>query len=138
MTTDHVGLEGLRIGWEDFLRSFESVRIRFEELIEVGDTIVDMATVIGIPKGTELEIEHPAAAVFEFDRGRLVQVEFHLDREEALRRAGGRGLTWTLKGGAELTPPFSALLPLARSDALAGHPLAPRRRAGHESSAAGI
>lgn len=87
MTTDHVGIEGLRSGWEDFLRPFESVRIEFEEMVEIGDTVVDMVTVIGVPKGTEREIEQPAAAVFEFDRGRLVRVEYHLDRAEALRRA---------------------------------------------------
>jgi hypothetical protein len=50
--------------------------------------VVDMVTVIGVPKGTELEIEQAGAAVFEFDQGRLISAEFHLDRAEALRRAG--------------------------------------------------
>ena len=90
ISTEYVGIEGLRRCWEDFLRSFETVRIRFEDMVEVGDdVVVDMVTVIGVPKGTELEIEQPAAAIFEFDRGRLVRVEYHLDRDEALRRAAG-------------------------------------------------
>jgi hypothetical protein len=87
MTTDALGIEGLRRGWEDFLRSFERVRIDFEEMIEIGNTVVDMGTVIGVPKGTELEVEQAAAAVFELDQGRLISVEYHLDRAEALRRA---------------------------------------------------
>jgi SnoaL-like domain len=92
ISTEYLGIDGLRRGWEDFVRSFESVRIRFEDMVEVGDAlVVDMVTVIGVPKGTELEIEQPAAAIFEFDRGRLIRVEYHLDREEALRRAGAMG-----------------------------------------------
>lgn len=88
LTAEYTGIEGLRRGWHDFLRSFESVRIQFEEMVEVGDAVVvDMVTVIGVPKGTELEIEQPAAAIFELDQGRLVRVEYHLDRAEALRRA---------------------------------------------------
>jgi hypothetical protein len=89
ITTEYTGIDGLRRGWEDFLRSFESVRIQFEDLVEVGDAVVDMVTVTGVPKGTQLEVEQPAAALFEFDRGRLVRVELHLDRDEALRRAAG-------------------------------------------------
>ncbi|MCD6015580.1 MAG: hypothetical protein K0R88_1664 [Solirubrobacterales bacterium] len=41
MTTDHIGIEGLRAGWEDFLRAFEGVRVDFEEIVEVGDAVVD-------------------------------------------------------------------------------------------------
>jgi ketosteroid isomerase-like protein len=89
MTTDHIGIEGLRAGWEDFLRAFESVRVDFEEIVEVGDAVVDMVTLVGVPKGTELEVEQPAAAIWEFEDDRLVRVEFHLDRDEALRRAAG-------------------------------------------------
>ena len=90
ITTEYAGIEGLRRGWEDFLRSFESVRIQFEDIIEVGDAVVvDLVTVIGVPRGTELEVEQPAAAIFEFDGERLVRVELHLDRDEALRRAAG-------------------------------------------------
>jgi hypothetical protein len=92
LTTEYVGVEGLCRGWEDFLRSFESVRIRFDEMVEVGDTVVvDMVTLIGIPRGTSLEVEQPGAGIFEFDRGRLVRVEYHLDRDEALRRAEAMG-----------------------------------------------
>jgi hypothetical protein len=89
ITTEYVGIEGLRRGWEDFLRSFESVRIQFEDIVEVDDAVlVDTVTLIGVPRGTEVEVEQPAAAIFEFDQGRLVRVEYHLDRDEAFRRAG--------------------------------------------------
>jgi hypothetical protein len=94
ITTEYTGIDGLRRGWEDFLRSFETVRIQFEEMVEVGDAVVDMVTVIGVPKGTELEVEQPAGAVFEFDRGRLIRVELHLDRDEALRRAAAAPRDW--------------------------------------------
>src|SRR5262245_11591735 len=88
ITTEYAGVEGLRRGWDDFLRSFESVRIQFDDIIEVGDAVVvDLVTVIGVPRGTRLELEQPGAAVFEFEAERLVRVELHLDRDEALRRA---------------------------------------------------
>ena len=63
------------------------MRIEFEELVEVGDAVVDMVVVIGVLRGTEIEVAQPGAAICEFDGGRLVRVEFHLDRDEALRRA---------------------------------------------------
>jgi hypothetical protein len=87
LTTDHIGIDGLRAGWEDFLRAFERLRIEFEEMVEVGDAVVDMVVVIGVPKGTEIEVEQRAAAIWLFDRELLVRIELHLDREEALRRA---------------------------------------------------
>lgn len=87
MTTDHIGIEGLRAGWDDFLRAFERVRIEFEEMVEVGDAVVDMVALVGVPRGTEIEVEQRAAAIWLFDRDLLVRVELHLDREEALRRA---------------------------------------------------
>jgi hypothetical protein len=88
IATEYTGIEGLRRGWDDFLRSFESVRIQFEDIIEVSDdVVVDLANVIGVPRGTELEVEQPSAAIFEFDGERLVRVELHLDRDEAFRRA---------------------------------------------------
>jgi hypothetical protein len=87
MSTDHTGIEALRRGWEDFLRAFERVRIEFDEMVEVGDAVVDMVVVVGVPKGTEMEVAQRGAGIWEFDGDRLVRVEFHLDREEALRRA---------------------------------------------------
>jgi hypothetical protein len=87
ITSEYTGIEGLRRGWEDFLRSFENVRFQFEEMVEVGAAVVDMVTLIGVPRGTDIEVEQAAAAIFEFDRGRLIRVELHLDRDEALRRA---------------------------------------------------
>jgi len=82
------GAEGFTSGWLDFLDAFEGLRIIAEEMFESGDTVVDLVRLSartargGVPLSTE------SAAVWHFSEGKLVEVEFHLDREEALRSAG--------------------------------------------------
>ena len=84
------GLRGLRAGWRDFLEGFDFLRIVPEEMREndAGDTVVEFVRLESRPKGTPATLVQPAAAVWRFRDGRVTDVEFHINRDAALRAAG--------------------------------------------------
>jgi ketosteroid isomerase-like protein len=85
---EEVGLDGFVEAWRDWTGAFKSFRIEVEEMIDAGDNVVSLVRQTGIPKGADAEIETPGAAVWMIRDGRIRRVEFHLDREVALRAAG--------------------------------------------------
>lgn len=85
---ERTGFEGFVEAWRDWTGAFASFRIELEEMVDAGDNVVSLVRQIGIPKGADAEIETPGAAVWMLRDGRLRRVEFHLDRDAALRAAG--------------------------------------------------
>jgi uncharacterized protein len=85
---EEAGLDGFVAAWRDWTSAFESFRIEVEEMVDAGDNVVSLVRQIGIPKGAHAEIETQGAAVWMIREGRLRRVEFHLDRNAALRAAG--------------------------------------------------
>ncbi|HYY74183.1 MAG TPA: nuclear transport factor 2 family protein [Solirubrobacterales bacterium] len=82
------GIEGFVEAWSDWLSPFERWRIELDDVIESGDRIVTLVHQFGTPKGSTAEVENAGAAVWFMRDGRLARVEFHLDRETAMRSAG--------------------------------------------------
>jgi len=82
------GVEGFREAWLDWTSAFESYQIEIERVIDAGKRVVSLVAMAGKTKTGGVEIEAPGAAVWTVVDGRLRRVEFHLDREEALRSAG--------------------------------------------------
>jgi hypothetical protein len=80
------GVEGLRAAWADWLSTFARVRFEIEGIEEFGDNILTNARQIGTTRHG-VDVEQPSAAVWMFRGDRLYRIEFHLDRDEALRRA---------------------------------------------------
>ena len=80
-----VGPEGFRDTWADWLQAWESYRIYFDEVFEKGDSIVFLTRLRGVTKRDGVEMEQQAAAVFRFEGDQVVEVEFNLDREDALK-----------------------------------------------------
>ncbi len=87
-TLDHEGFDGFVAAWRDWTGAFERFRIEVDELIDAGDNVVSLVRQIGVPRGTDAEVESQGAAVWMIRDGRLRRVEFHLDRDAALRAAG--------------------------------------------------
>jgi hypothetical protein len=82
------GLGGFRKAWTDWLGGFEQVRFRFETVLDADDALVMLATQIGTTR-YGVELEQPSAMVARFgEEGKVERVEFHLDRDYALRSAG--------------------------------------------------
>jgi hypothetical protein len=82
------GVDGFREAWTDWLEPYESYRLEPDEWREAEDRLVFLGRQIAVPKGGGAELRSDAAAVI-FLADRIVKrVEFHLDREAALRSAG--------------------------------------------------
>jgi ketosteroid isomerase-like protein len=85
---EYRGVAGLIEGWRDWLSPYESFRLEVEELIESDEALVTCVRQFGTPVGGGPELDAAGAAVWWLRDGRLVRVEFNLDREAALRSAG--------------------------------------------------
>jgi ketosteroid isomerase-like protein len=86
--TEARGIESFVESWTDWLSPFEHWRIKLEDVVESGDRLVTLVRQFGTPKGSTAEVENAGAAVWFMRDGRLARVEFHLDRELAMKSAG--------------------------------------------------
>jgi ketosteroid isomerase-like protein len=86
--TEYRGVSGLIEGWRDWLSAYESFRMEVEDLIESDNVLVTCVRQFGTPVGGGPELEATGAAVWWVRDGRLVRVEFNLNRDAALRSAG--------------------------------------------------
>ncbi len=77
------GVDGMVAAWRDWMGAFESYATTPEDIIEHGDYVVLLVRQRAVPSGGGPEMENPGAAVFLFEAGRLVRIEFHLDRDAA-------------------------------------------------------
>jgi ketosteroid isomerase-like protein len=83
------GPDGFVEGWRDFLDAFETFHNDITEFIEADpDTILVPSRQHAVTATGGVEMDNEAGAVFRFESGRLRQIEFHLDRDEAARSAG--------------------------------------------------
>lgn len=84
------GIEGFIEAWGDWLSPFDRWRMELEDVIESGDRVVTLVRQYAHPRGSRAEVANAGGAVWFMRDGRLSRVEFHLDRQAALR-AGGVG-----------------------------------------------
>ena len=78
------GPEGFREGWANWLEGWESFRVYFDDVFEKGDSVVMFVRLQGVTERGGVEMEQEAAAVFRFEGDQVVELEFNLDREDAL------------------------------------------------------
>jgi ketosteroid isomerase-like protein len=84
----YVGLGGFREFWTDWLEPWESLRIETEEFLDAGDRVVQLVRQSGRTRTGSIPIEGRGAAVMTFCSGKATRIEFHLDRERAMKSAG--------------------------------------------------
>jgi ketosteroid isomerase-like protein len=82
------GLGGFLAFWRDWLEPWESFSIETEEFLDAGDQVVQLARQTGWTEAEGVPIESQGAAVMTFRDGVLSRIEFHLDRERAMKAAG--------------------------------------------------
>ena len=85
---EYKGIAGFTEAWRDWTSAFESYRIEVEQVIDAGDQVVSLVAMTGKTRMGGAEVPAPGAAVWTVVEGRLRRVEFHLDRDAALRAAG--------------------------------------------------
>jgi ketosteroid isomerase-like protein len=78
------GPEGFRERWADWLETWESYLMYTDDIVDRGDRVVVLSRLRGVTKRDRVELEHEAAAVFRFEGERVVEIEFNLDRQDAL------------------------------------------------------
>jgi hypothetical protein len=84
-----LGPEGFERGWREWLAAFASYRVEQEpEPRRSGDAVVFFARQIATPRGSDQPVTSDGALVAFFHAGKARRIEFHLDREAALRSAG--------------------------------------------------
>jgi ketosteroid isomerase-like protein len=79
------GPDGFRDGWADWLEPWESYVMSTDELVDKGDRVVALTRLRGVTKRDGVEMEHEGAAVFRFQGDHVVEIEFNLDRDDALK-----------------------------------------------------
>ena len=82
------GLGGFLAFWADWLEPWERYRIGTEEFLDAGDKVVQLVRQTGWTEAEGTPIESEGAAVITFHDGMLSRIEFHLDRERAIKAAG--------------------------------------------------
>jgi ketosteroid isomerase-like protein len=85
---EYTGFDGFAEAWRDWTSPFESFQIDVEEMIDAGDQVVSLVSMSGKTRTGGAEIPQPGAAVWTVVDNRVRKVEFHIDRDEALRAAG--------------------------------------------------
>ncbi len=85
---ERTGADGFREAWADWTSPFESYRIDIERVIDAGDRVVSLVAMHGKTRTGGVDVHAPGAAVWTVADGKVRRVEFHLDREVALRAAG--------------------------------------------------
>lgn len=78
------GPDAFREGWADWLEPWESYRIYCDDIVDRGDRIVALVRLRGVTRHGGVEVEHEAAGVFRFEGDEVVELEFNLDRQDAL------------------------------------------------------
>lgn len=82
------GVEGLTEGWRDWLTPYHTYRIKPEEFIDAGDSVVVHVHVTARTERHGVDIEHRPSSVWTVKDGNVVSVYFFLDRTAALEFAG--------------------------------------------------
>ncbi len=85
---EYAGADGLARAWADWSETFESIRVEPEELRQGDSAVVILAEQIAVTRHDGVEIRQPSAMAFLFQDDRIKRIEFHLDRETALRAGG--------------------------------------------------
>ena len=85
---EYEGVDGLTEAWRDWGEAFESVHLEPEEIRERPDAVVLLAKQIAVTRHDGVVISQPSAMLCLFREGLVCRLEFHLDREAALRAGG--------------------------------------------------
>ena len=88
VTQDYPGPEGFSEAWTDWVSPYESMRIEFDDVIQLEDRVVFLVRQLARTRHSEVEVETPSAAVWWLDRGRIRRAAFYLDRRAGMKAAG--------------------------------------------------
>lgn len=83
------GHEGLRAGWAEWLAPWDSFLFEITEWIDAGNGLVLLlGQCRGRLSGSGLELDTPAAGLYEVRDGLITRIQHFLDQDQARRVAG--------------------------------------------------
>jgi ketosteroid isomerase-like protein len=82
------GLDDLRAGWVDWLEPWDSYYTVIEDVIDLGDRVLVLLRDHGRRKDLDAEVELLGASIWTLRDGKVARVEFHTDRDRALKAVG--------------------------------------------------
>jgi ketosteroid isomerase-like protein len=82
------GIDGFREMWVDWLEPWATYKVKVDEMIEAGDSVVVLVRDRGRRHDTDAEVELISGSVWTFRDGKIARVAFYANREE-LREATG-------------------------------------------------
>ena len=85
---EYEGVDGVADAWRDWGAAFASVRAEAEDLYQSGDATILFVNQIAVTRHGGVEMTQPSAMLWLFEDGLVTRLEFHLDREAALRAGG--------------------------------------------------
>ncbi len=89
--TTYAGSEGLRALWLDWTAPWATYRSETEEVIDLGDRVLQFAHEFGRREGSTEEVKGDNAAVWTFRNGKLARFDAYADRAEARKAVGLKG-----------------------------------------------
>jgi ketosteroid isomerase-like protein len=88
---EYRGLEGLLRWQADWQRSWESWRWDPTEFIDAGDRVVVVLRVHARGRGSGVDLERTAGAVWTLRKGKCVLLDYYGSKDDALEAVGLRG-----------------------------------------------
>jgi ketosteroid isomerase-like protein len=85
---EHVGLDGLRSAWLQWLEPWLTYRTEIEQAIDGGDRVLLLTRDYGRRAGSEHEIKVDGSAVWTVSDGKISRAEFFAHRADAFQAAG--------------------------------------------------
>jgi ketosteroid isomerase-like protein len=82
------GVDGFVAGWRDWLEPWANYRMEVEDVLDAGDKVVSLVRVSGKTARDGVTMEHSPASVWTIRDGKIAQVHFYLNREQAFEAAG--------------------------------------------------
>jgi ketosteroid isomerase-like protein len=83
------GIEGLRAGWRAWLEPWDSWRVEPEKILDSGaDTVLLLTRSTARMRDSGTEVPQATALMVKVDAGKVVEMRFYLDQQQAKRDAG--------------------------------------------------
>jgi ketosteroid isomerase-like protein len=82
------GLAGLRHLWLEWLAPWQSYRVEIEELVDLGEDVLALVRDFGRRGGDAGEIAITSAALWTVRDGKVTQIVFYAQRDDALEALG--------------------------------------------------
>jgi ketosteroid isomerase-like protein len=84
----HVGLDGLRAAWLEWLEPWHTYRTEIKQALDAGDRVLLLTHDYGRHRGAVQEVKVDGSAVWTISDGKVARAEFFPARSEAFKAAG--------------------------------------------------